>query len=49
MITQDRLDELWEAAKRDDMHTIIVPSDVRSLIHTIRELQEQLADLQATV
>ena len=48
MITKERLDEMWEAAVRDDMHTILVPSDVRVLIHTIRELQEQLADLQAT-
>jgi len=48
MITQDRLDELWEAAKRDDMHTIIVPSDVRSLIHTIRELQEIVSENETT-
>ncbi len=48
MITQDRLDELWEAAVRDDMHTIIVPSDVRSLIHTIRELQEQVSKNETT-
>lgn len=48
MITQDRLNELWEAAVRDDMHTIIVPSDVRSLIHTIRELQEQLSENKTT-
>ena len=48
MITQDRLDELWEAAVRDDMHRIIVPSDVRSLIHTIRELQEQLSENKTT-
>ncbi len=48
MITQDRLDELWEAAVRDDMHTIILPSDVRSLIRMIRELQEQDSENEAT-
>ena len=48
MITQDRLDELWEAAVRDDMHTLIVPSDVRSLIRTIRELQEQVSKNETT-
>ncbi len=48
MITQERLDELWEAAVRDDMHKIIVPSDVRSLIHTVRELQEQVSKNETT-
>ena len=48
MITHDRLDVLWEAAVRDDMHTLIVPSDVRSLIRTIRELQEQVSKNETT-
>ena len=46
MITKEWLDKMWEAAVRDDMHRIIVPSDVRVLIKVIRELQKQVAAQQ---
>lgn len=48
MITQEWLDKIWNAAVRDDMHTIIVPSDVRVLIREIRELQQQVEENAAT-
>ena len=46
MISQEWLDKMWDAAVRDDMHTIIVPSDVRTLIRAIRELQQEVSTLE---
>ncbi len=49
MITKERLDEMWEAAVRDDMHTILVPSDVRLLIKAVRELKQEVSVLKKQV
>lgn len=46
VISDEWLDKMWNAAVRDDMHRIIVPSDVRLLIKAVRELKQQVASQQ---
>lgn len=44
MLNEEWLDNMWDAAVRDDLFTVIVPSDVRILIREVRRLQQQVAD-----
>ncbi len=47
MLNEEWLDNMWEAAVRDDLFTVIVPSDVRVLIREIRRLQEQIQNQES--